>query len=264
MEKTELEMQVSKVVADLFNQKEDAEIRRRTEIELQKAAASISELTNALEAKNVEVSEYEEKATETAGLIKKLESELEAAKKELDTANTKLGETEKAFNEMKKDRATEIRMKEIEDAGVARSDRDAQIGKVREMSDEEFASYKEELISIREAVLAELEKAREKAEVDAKATEEAAKKAEEEAAKKAELDKMKKDGEEDEEDKMKKNKKAEKASGEVEEPVVPARITPGQAAMASLNMEFVPSKDLMTKYSEMGKAMAERWKKSNE
>lgn len=277
MEKKELREQVAKVVEDLFNEKEEAKIRKNTEAKLNEAASTISDLTSALETKNEEVVGLEEKASDAEASIQELTSKLEAAEKELETSTEKLSKIETAFEDMKKDRAAEVRMVELEDAGVARSDRDSQMEKVREMTDEDFASYKDELVSVREAILAEIEKSRDEAEAYAQAEEEAAKKAAEEEAKK-----MKEDEMEDEEDKkkmkMKKSKKKEECSEESseetseedseeeaaseetdeEETTAPAQITPGQAAMASLNMEFIPSEDLQAKYSEMGKAMAER------
>jgi DNA repair exonuclease SbcCD ATPase subunit len=278
-----LKAQVAEVVKNLFNEKEEAKIRELTEAELQKAAASISELTTALEEKNTEMAEMEEKATEADATIQELTSKLEAAEKELETANTKLGETEQALEDMKKDRAAELRMAELEDAGVARSDKDSQTAKVREMTDEDFASYKDELVSIREAVVAEL--AASKAEADAKAEEEAAKKAADEEAKNGK--KPMKDEEEDEEE-MKKKKGKEKSSddseeetaseeeteeaseeneetaSEEDETTTPAEVTPGMQAMASLNMEYIPSESLTAKYRKMGEAMAKRWKNSDE
>lgn len=280
-----LKAQVAEVIKNLFDEKEEAKIREKTEIELQKAATSISELTTALEEKNAEVSEFEEKASESETKIQELTSELEAAKKELETANEKLGESEQALEDMKKDRAAETRMSELEDAGVARSDKDSQMAKVREMTDEDFASYKDELVSIREAVVAELKKDREKAEADAKAEEEAAKKAAEEEAKNGKKPMMDEDEEED--PKKKKGKKKEKcaeeseeeaseeeskeeaeekeeASEEEKETTTPAEVTPGMQAMASLNMEYHPTEDVMAKYKKFGEAMAKRWKKSEE
>ena len=272
IEKKELEAQVAAVVANLFNEKEEAEIRKGTEAELQKAAASISELTKALESKNSEVSEYETKLSETEVRITELSSELEAAKKELDTANTKLAETVTTLENINKDRAAEQRMAELESAGVIRSDRDSQTSKVREMTEEDFASYKDELVSIRQAVVAELEKARDKVEADAKAEEDAAKKAAEDKKKGAPpwVD------EEEEDPKTgKKKKKAaveesseedkEKASDTLEiegEKTAPAQISMGDVAKASLNLEYLPNKDIVAKYQEMGKAMADKWKKN--
>jgi hypothetical protein len=269
MDKNELKTQVAALVDDLFNEKEEAEIRKQTQAELEKAASTISDLTSALEDKNSEFAEMEDKLNTSDARKKELESELEAAKVELEKANTKLEETVKEFEGMKKDRAAELRMTELEDAGVARSEKENQMAKIREMSNEDFASYKDELVSIREAVLAELKKtqADEKAEADAKAEAEEAKK-------------MKKDEEvvDDEEEDMKGKKfkkekdKKEKCSdtsettdekaSEEETTTIPAQITPGQAAMASLNMEFIPSEDIMAKYAKLGQAMAKKFQKS--
>lgn len=279
MDKKELKDQVSLLVAQLFDEKEEAEIRQQTQIELEKSATTISELTSALEKKNTEYSNIEEQFIASEDRIKELETKLEAAKKELETASKELVETKKALEDINKDRAAEKRMLELEDAGVARSDKEDQMTKVREMSDEEFASYKGELVSIREAVVAELKKAHDEAQsaADAKAKEDAAK-----GAKKKMVDEEEEmmDDEEDEEEdpkKMKKNKKKEKSSGDSktseettseetaseddENKTIPANIPPGQAAMASLNMEYIPSGDIVAKYAELGKAMAANFKK---
>jgi chromosome segregation ATPase len=279
MDKKELEAQVAAVVANLFNEKEEAEIRKGTEAELQKAAASISELTTALEGKNSEVSGYEVKLSETEARITELTSELEAAKKELETANTNLAETVAKLENFNKDRAAEQRMAELEIAGVTRTDRDSQMSKVREMTEEDFASYKDELVSIRQAVVAELEKARDKAEADAKAEEDAAKKAAEDK-KKGVPPWMDEEEEDPKTGKKKKKEKKEKstegessteesseegkeeASETDEEKTAPAQISMGDVAKASLNLEYLPNKDIVAKYQAMGKAMADKWKKN--
>ena len=251
MEKTELELQVKKVVEDLFNEKEEAKIRENTEQELQKAATTVANLTSELETKNTEVATLQEQLEASETRVQELTTELEAAGTELETSKEKLAEVEKSAAElqetvdnMNKDRVEEARMKELEDAGVANTDRETQSVKVREMTDDEFASYKGELVSIREAVVAELEKAREKAEADAKAEEKVADVATKEAEKKEKV-----------------TETSEEASEE--EHIAPAQVTPGYAAMASLNLEHLPDSDLMAKYAELGKAMASRWKKSD-
>jgi len=263
MEKKELEKQVAKVVADLFNEKEEAEIRRKTEAELQRTATAISDLTSALETKNTEVADSAAKLSEGEASIQELTSELEAAKIELETANEKLGKTEKALEDIKKDRAAELRMAELEDAGVARSDRDSQTEKVREMKEEDFASYKDELVSIREAVVAELEKA--KTEADAKAEEEAANSAAKKEAdeKKAALEAAAGAGADADADADTGDAgDSEDASDKDDDLTVPAEIPLGQAAMASLNLETVPSDAINAKYAELGQALAEKYKKS--
>jgi len=282
MDRDDLKIQVQELVASFWNQKEEAEIRKSTEKALEDSANTISELTSSLENKTEEAASLEEKLSESESANTELNEKLEAANEELTKTKDELASITQALEDMKKDRAAETRMAELEDAGVANSDRETQTAKVREMNDEDFASYKDELVSIRESVIAELNKA--KAEADAKAEEEA-KKAEEEAKKMTKKD----DEEEDMEDDMKKKKKgknmkekcsdsedasesedsddSENASEDNEdETPAPANITPGQAAAAALNFESVPSKDVTKRYQDFGKALAERmakkWNKS--
>jgi chromosome segregation ATPase len=186
----------------------------------------------------------EEKVSAYEEQVETLKSELEAARTELETANKSLSEKELELSNIMKDRAAEKRMVELEDAGVIRSDRDSQMKKVREMSDEDFASYKEELVSIRESVLKELEKANE--------TGEGTQVEEEVAVESVDHTSQESEGASEE--------THEEAS---EDEVNPAQISPGHAAMAALNMEYLPNTDVMKKYAELGKAMAKRFTKSD-
>ncbi len=224
----DLLVQVKKLVDDLFSEKEEANIRRRTEEELEKAATTISDLTTSLEQKNQEFSEMENLVLEKDGQIETLKSELEAAKKEVEIASENLSKVEKDLDETKKDMASEKRMVELVDAGVARSDKSKQMEKVREMSDEEFASYKEELVSIRDIVVKELEKAKEQ---QANTQEEVI----------------------DKDDK-------EESASEEEDFTPPANIDKEQAAQASLNLED-KTLSVEEKYKELGKQMAQKWVK---
>ena len=230
-----LRKDVEAVVAKIFSEKEEVEIRRQTEDALSRSATTIEELTSALEAKNSEVEDFEEKLTESEDKANNLQTELEAAQEKIEEANQKLEESEKALEEIKKDRAAELRMRELEEAGIV-SDKEAQSTKVREMSDDEFASYKDELVSIREAVIAELSKAKDGETDEEKAARE--KQEQEDAAAAEAEDAEAEDAEEDGSD------------------TPPANIDPGQAIQAALNMEIFPDKDLVAKYNEMGKAMA--------
>jgi len=222
--------EIEDAVASIFSEKEEADSRQRTEEALTTSATTIEELTAALEAKNSEVEAVEVSISEATEKISNLESELEAAKTEIETTNESLAEATKQVEDMIKDKAAEDRMADLEGSGVARADKEAQISKIRDMSDEDFASYKDELVSIREAVLAELK------EVKQTASEEEAE--EEVAEEEAEVE-----GEE-----------ASEEEGEVETPA--AEIDPGQALAAALNMEVYPSDDLIKKYGALGKAMA--------
>jgi chromosome segregation ATPase len=179
-----------------------------------------------LEEKNSESEETAAKIEELESAIAELQSGLEAAQTEKASVEEKLTEATSTIEEMKKDKAAEVRLADLEKAGVA-SGKEAQMAKVREMSDEEFAAYKEERIELRNAVIAELE---------ATPAETAEEEVEETASEEEEV---------------------ETASEEEEVETVPAKVDPGQAVSAALNFETVPSTGVMAKYAEMGKAMAE-------
>lgn len=242
MEKEELRAQVRTLVDDLFSEKEESTIRRKTEIALEKSANTISELTSTLEDKVAETAEFEIKLSESEESVQSLEKELEAAQEELKTTKSLLEEKEQAIEDMIKTKVAGERMVELESAGVARAEKTNQLVKVKGMSDEEFTSYKEELVDIRLAVEAELKKATKdkKVEEDAKILEDEKKKAEE--LKAAEDAKNHDDGNTN---------------------TTPAKITQEQSTMAALNMESEPDKDLMTKYARLGETMAAEWKEKS-
>jgi len=236
-----LRKDVEAVVAKIFSEKEDVEIRKQTENALSEAAVTIDELTTSLEANNAEVTETNEKLSEAENTIQNLETELEAAREKIEEVNTRAEESESALEEIKKDRAAELRVAELKEAGVI-SDKEAQSSKVREMSDEEFTSYKEELVSIREAIIAELSKP--KPEPGNEETLE-----EEEVAEEEETETL-------EEEEVAEEEETETAEEEEEKEVPPAEVDPGQAVSAALNFEIFPSDDMKSKYQNMGKAMA--------
>jgi DNA repair exonuclease SbcCD ATPase subunit len=250
MEREDMRTQVRAMVDDLFNEKEESEIRRKTEMALEKSADTISDLTATLEDKVAEMAEFETKLSESEESVQTLEKELEATQGELETSKSLLKEKEQAIEDMNKTKVADERMNELEAAGVARAEKEVQLTKVKEMSNEEFTSYKEELVCIRSAVEVELEKANEelktkKAEEEAKTAEEKTKAAEKTTTKKEETA----------------TQETSEEVGEVD--TTPAKINPGQSAMAALNMEYMPDSDLMTKYAKLGEALAAKWKKES-
>ena len=233
----ELKKDIEAVVAEIFSQKEEAEKRGKTEEALQKSAQTIVELTDTLEGKNAH---EEELATQVSDLQKQnteLQSKLEAAQKEVEGATAKFAESEKKITEMNKDKAAELRMKDLATAGVTLSNVEGQAVKVREMSDEEFAVYKEELISLRKSVEAELAKSAEAAE-KVKQEEEAKKVADDAAALAAATAAA----------------AAAAATGDV---TPPPQVDPKKAVAAAMNLEVKVSDDLMAKYAKLGAAMAQ-------
>lgn len=239
MDQDKLREDIEAIVTGIFSEKEEADMRKKTEDALQKAAATIEDLTNTLEGRNAEVEGLESTISEHEEKTSGLEAELEAAKQETETVKEQLKEAGKALDELKKDRAADIRMSELEEIKIVRSEekaRTAQVAKIREMSDEEYIVYKDELVAVRQAVLDEIASA-------AGAGEEGTKKEkkEEKSEKKEKTEEKKETGEE----------------GDGGEETSPANIDPNQAVSAALNMDIYPSDDLLKKYAELGKAMAD-------
>lgn len=234
---------VEALIKSIFSEKEEAAMKQKTEEALQTSANIIDELTVALEEKSTALVAKDETAVNLNKTVEELKSGLEAAKLEKSAAETKLADVEAKLEKMIKDKAAEIRMAELEVAGVIRKDKEAQSVKVREMSDEEFASYRDELVSVREAVLAEM--AASKKEAEDKAAEAAAAKIKEEEEKKAAA--------------------AAADSGTSKDDKSnppPANIDSGKALAAALNLETFPSDDVKAKYDKLGHAMADMFKNS--
>lgn len=231
-----LKKDINAVVAEIFSDKEEVEMQRKAEKALRKSATTIEELTTTLEESSTKNEDLINSVAALETSVEDLKSELEAAKTGIEEAAQKLAESEKTIDDMNKDRAAELRMAELEGVGVNGSDKEAQTAKVRDMSDKDFASYRDELVSLREAVMAELSKpaveAVEKPEVKEKPEVE--------------------EGAEEEDE--------EEASEESDTDTPPANIDPQNAISAALNMEIQPSKGMTEKYAELGKAMAAQFK----
>lgn len=241
-----LKKDVEAVVAKIFSEKEETEIRRQTEEALSKAAATIEDLTVSLEAKNSEVSELTEQLSEAKEKATNLETDLEAVKEEIAEAKKHSAELESTLEEIEKDKATALRITELEEAGVI-SDKEAQSSKVREMTDEEFASYKDELAAVRAAIIAELSKSDETEEKEEADTEE-----KEEADTEEKEEKEEADTEEKEE-----TEEADEKDADEEEETPPANIDKNQAVEAALNLELAAADDIKNKYQKLGTAMAD-------
>lgn len=262
-----LKKDIESVVATIFSEKEEAEMRKKTEEALEKAAATIEDLTNTLEEKNAEAEEQESKFSEIQAKVTDLESELEAARNETESVKEQLTEKETELEEIKKDRAADVRMAELEEAGVAhRTDeaKEAQVARIREMSDEDFAAYKEELVSIRQSVLDELAAAASEEET----AEEAEEAAEGEESETSEEDNSEEEASEEETEENSEEASEEEAeeeeTSEEGEDTPPANVDHGQAVFAALNMDHRPSPDLIERYAELGKAMAKEFTKSRD
>ena len=236
----QLSNDVAKIVDDIFKQKEESEMIKATEEALQRSTDTINELTESLEAKDQELNDKESEILGLNENIQTLEARVTELEKEKSTfeAEKATFETEKAdiikraeeaelkIAEMEKDRLAETRLNELKEAGVAATDTEDQASKVREMSDEDFASYKEELVAIRKAVIAELK-------LSGEESDEGSSGGSDEGS------------EEDEEN---------AANSDLETNAM-------HSVAAALNMEVMPNRDMIAKYKELGNQMAENIKR---
>ncbi|GAF77151.1 unnamed protein product, partial [marine sediment metagenome] len=221
-----------------------SEMKQETEKALQTSANMVNELSSSLEAKDVTlndkeaeisalgetISDLELKITELTNEKTALETEKETFETEKADIVKRAEEAENKIAEMEKDQLTVARLSELKETGIVATNEKAiedQTSKIREMSDEEFSSYKDELVAIREAIVAEL-KSKEETPGDTTT---------------GEKEGGEKGGSEEDDD--------DAASDET------AAIDPMKATFAALNMELVPGKDVLAKYRDLGKQMAD-------
>ncbi len=260
-----LTQDIQGIVDSIFKQKEEINMRKETENALNKSADKITELTSSLEAKDEELTESTAKLDEVNSLVsetveknKELEKSLEKATSDFEAEKeglVKKAETaEEELLNMKKDQLSQTRYVELESEGVAAVEdkaKEDQIAKIRDMEDDEFTTYKDERAELRKSVVAELE-----ASPKEKTAEEIA--AEKAAAEEDELS---------EEEKAAKEAEAEAARVKAEEEAAADSedsIDPMKAIAGMLNMEKTPGKDMLSRYRELGKTMAERYTKASE
>lgn len=170
MDTDKIREEVSKVIEELLEKYAAAGVEKDVEDALNTAKDTIAELTN-------KVSEYQKKAEDDASAMEELENskstleaELAVKKEEINTLTEKNGSlservetAEKTLKDMELDKLADDRLAELEAAAVLRSGdaRDKQREVVRTQSDEEFASYKDELVAFKNEIIASLDKGEE-------------------------------------------------------------------------------------------------------
>ncbi len=143
-------------VERLLSSREEAQARVEAESALKEAKETFETLKASLEAKDAKLKEYEEAlanldsseathaevaANET---IVELENELETWKQRSEVAQA-------ALDTLAREETAAGRMAELAESGVSLDEEaaEAQYAKVRDMSDEDFASYKSELVALK-------------------------------------------------------------------------------------------------------------------
>lgn len=157
LNKDEFNAAVQAEVERVLSSREEAQARTEAEAALKEAKETFETLRASLEAKDAKIKEYEE-------ALAALDDNSEATDAEV-AANERIVELEKELEEWKqraevaqaaldtlaREEAAAGRMAELAESGVSLDDEaaEAQYAKVRDMSDEDFASYKSELVALR-------------------------------------------------------------------------------------------------------------------
>lgn len=156
MTQEEFDAAVQARVEAALSSREDAEARAEAEEALKEAKETFEALKASLEAKDAKIAEYEEAL---ANLDASSPTEAEVAANEklvaleaaLEEANNRAVVAQAALDTIAREETAAGRMAELDEAGVSFDDEGAerQYAKVRDMSDEEFQSYKSELSALK-------------------------------------------------------------------------------------------------------------------
>ena len=281
---------ITTIVDEIFKKKEEAEMKKETEAALTSAAENITQLNESFEAKDVEheaevaglqetITSLETQLNDAVESKTALEGEKATFDEEKDKLTKRAETAEEELDNMKKDQMAKDRMEALRTAGVSSTNEEIQQEKVRNMSEEDFAAYQEELVSIKESIVKQLEssgdggqKLKASAEEEALAAKEAlvvAEEAEQAKVLEARLAGLKEAGaevtDEVEIEKIKamddddfaafKDEVVASLDDGSEKPLDPMR-----AIAAALNMEVKPNEDILKKYRALGAQMADNIK----
>ena len=156
LNKEEFNTAVQAEVERILSSREEAQAREEAEAALTEAKETFEALRASIEAKDAKIKEYEEALaasddSETTDAevvanerIVELEKELEEWKQRAEVAQA-------ALDTLAREETAAGRMSELTESGVSLDEEaaEAQYSKVRDMSDEEFASYKSELVALK-------------------------------------------------------------------------------------------------------------------
>jgi chromosome segregation ATPase len=166
MDVEKLKEEIQRVVTDMLAQKDFAGIGKDIEDTLKSAEATLNDMITRL-------TESEKKAVEDATALEALKSEkdaltaevsslktaLETANSEKDSVAARLSDIENTLREIEENKRLDTRVVELSSLKVIRtgSALDNQKNVVKKMTDEEFASYRDELVALREDLIKNVE-----------------------------------------------------------------------------------------------------------
>jgi chromosome segregation ATPase len=181
MDDKQLRDTVKVIIDSIFSEKEEADRQKMTEEAITKSTSTINDLTQALAEQKDAFAALETKhnefvetvATQETTILtleeskQAVEEELATIKTELETAKaehaTFVATTEESLSELatlksemaeiESAKVAEDRFVALEEAGISYKDKEKQVAKIKDMTEEAFESYKEELLAIKEALM---------------------------------------------------------------------------------------------------------------
>lgn len=161
-----LKKEIQKLVDDMLAQKDFAGIGKDVEVTLKKAEETLNDMIARL-------TDAETKSADAEKIIDTLKSEKEAVsaeaaslKEELDKVNiekstisARLAEIENTLKEIEENKRLETRVVELSSLKIARTGDafEAQKNVVKKMTDEEYTSYRDELVALRADLIKDVE-----------------------------------------------------------------------------------------------------------
>jgi FtsZ-binding cell division protein ZapB len=211
-----LKKEVKDLVAEILNEKEQADVSERLEAaledyknEIESLQSNITSRDNEIALKNEEIETLKEERETLKNELSTIKSERDTLTEEKAQIKNDLDNVSKELENIKKENTARARVAKLIEAELIKSDEETSskyFDKVRDKEDSEFDAYFEELKEIKSSIIAEIE------------------------ANKA------KDDKDDEDEKNRKNKEDKKLIDPV---------------LAALNFEIQPTPDLKEKYAKM-------------
>ncbi len=169
LDKEEFRSEVSKAIQEaLAGVSAEARLDDKVKTLLESADSTISDLLETVETRDqdlskvadenkalqIKIEELSIKTKELEDLVAAREASLKEAEEKVVASDERAAAAEAELANIAHDRRLEVRVSELAEAKILKSGEkaEAQKAKVREMSDEDFASYKEELIDLRQSV----------------------------------------------------------------------------------------------------------------
>jgi len=156
LNKNEFNAAVQAEVERILSSKEEAQARTEAEAALKEAKETFETLKASLEAKDAKIKEYEEALavldnSEPTDAEVATNEKIVALEAEIADWKHKAEVAQAALDTLAREETAAGRMSDLTEAGVALDDEaaEAQYAKVRDMSDEAFASYMSELVALK-------------------------------------------------------------------------------------------------------------------